>query len=82
MIKIADKVKNEHCLFINKYNTNNKIPAIFTNWFTFPSMPHNYQTPSVETTLYGKNAFLYGYKNSELYSESTERCDVELNFIS
>ena len=57
MIKIADKVKNENCLFINKYNTNNKIPAIFTNWFTFPSMPHNYQTPSVETTLYGKNSF-------------------------
>ena len=43
IIKIADKVKIENCLFINKY-TNNKLPAVFTNWFTFSSMSHNYQT--------------------------------------
>ena len=43
MIKIADKVKIENCLFINKYS-NNKLPSIFTNWFTFSSMSHNYQT--------------------------------------
>ena len=63
IIKIADKVKIENCLFINKY-TNNKLPSIFTNWFTFSSMSHNYQTsfaskgnlqiPSVQTTSYGK----------------------------
>ena len=68
IIKIADKVKIENCLFINKY-TNNKLPSIFTNWFTFSSMSHNYQTsfaskgnlqiPSVQTTSYGKNAFVY-----------------------
>ena len=37
VIKIADKVKIENCLFINKY-TNNKLTSIFTNWFTFSSM--------------------------------------------
>ena len=69
IIKIADKVKIENCLFINKY-TNNKLPSIFTNWFTFSSMYHNYQTsfaskgnleiPSVQTTTsYGKNASVY-----------------------
>ena len=68
IIKIADKVKIENCLFINKY-TNNKLPSIFTNWFTFLSMSHIYQTlfaskgnlqiPSVQTTSYGKNAFVY-----------------------
>ena len=68
IIKIADKVKIENCLFINKY-TNNKLPSIFTNWFTFSSMSHNYQTsfaskgnlqiPSVQTPSYGKNAFVY-----------------------
>ena len=73
IIKIADKVKIENCLFINKY-TNNKLPSIFTNWFTFSSMSHNYQTsfaskgnlqiPSVQITSYGKKCFcLYGYKN-------------------
>ena len=65
---MADKVKIKNCLFINKY-TNNKLPSIFTNWFTFSSMSHNYQTsfaskenlqtPSVQTTSYGKNAFVY-----------------------
>ena len=44
IIKIADKVNIENCLFINKY-TNNKLPSIFTNWFTFSSTSHNYQTP-------------------------------------
>ena len=68
VIKIANKVKTENCLFINKY-TNNKLPSIFTNWFTFLSMSQNYQTsfaskgnlqiPSVQTTSYGKNAFVY-----------------------
>ena len=43
IIKAADKVKIENCLFINKY-TSNKLPSIFTNWFTFSSMSHNYQT--------------------------------------
>ena len=43
IIKIAEKVKIENCLFINKY-TNNKLSSIFTNWFPFSSMPHNYQT--------------------------------------
>ena len=52
---------------MSKY-TNNKLLSIFTNWFTFSSMSHNYQTsfgskgnlqiPSVQTT-YGKNAFVY-----------------------
>ena len=61
IIKIADKVKIENCLFINKY-TNNKLPSIFTNWFTFLSMSHIYQTlfaskgnlqiPSVQTFVY------------------------------
>ena len=64
----ADKVKIENCLFINKY-TNNKLTSVFTNWFTFSSMSHSYQTlfaskgnlqiPSVQTTSYGKNAFVY-----------------------
>ena len=69
IIKIADKVKIENALFINKYSYN-KLPSIFTNWFTFSSMSHNYQTssackenlqiPSVQTTSYGKkNAFVY-----------------------
>ena len=68
IIKIADKVKIENCLFINKY-TNNKLPSIFTNWFIFSSMSHNYQTlfatkgnlqiPSVQTISYGKNPFVY-----------------------
>ena len=30
IIKVADKVKIENRLFINKY-TNNKLPSIFTN---------------------------------------------------
>ena len=30
IIKVADKVKIENCLFLNKY-TNNKLPSIFTN---------------------------------------------------
>ena len=68
IIKVADKVKIENCLFINKY-TKNKLPSIFTNWFTFSSMSHNYQTslaskgslqiPTVQTTSYGKNGFVY-----------------------
>ena len=68
IIKMADKVKIENCLFINKY-TNKKLPLIFNNWFTFSSMSHNYQTtfaskgnleiPSVQTTSYGKNAFVH-----------------------
>ena len=68
IIKVADKVRIGNCLFINKY-TNNKLPSIFTNWFTFSSMSHNYQTlfaskgnlqiPSVQTTSYGENAFVY-----------------------
>ena len=41
MIKI--KVKIENCLFLNICN-NNKLPSIFTNWFSFSSMSHNYQT--------------------------------------
>ena len=66
-IKIADKVKIENCLFINKYTTN-KLPSIFTNWVTFSLMSQNYQTlfaskgnlqiPSVQTT-YGTNVFVY-----------------------
>ena len=43
IIKIADKVKTENCLFINKY-TNNKLPLIITDWFTFSSLSHKYQT--------------------------------------
>ena len=53
---------------MNKY-TNNKLPSMFTNWFTFSSMSHNYQTsftskgnlqiPNVQTTPYGKNDFVY-----------------------
>ena len=68
IIKIADNVKIENCLFINKY-TNNKLPSIFTNWFKFSSVSHNYQTsfaskgnlqiPSIQTTSYGKNTFVY-----------------------
>ena len=66
-IKIADKVKSESCLFINKH-TNNRLPSFFTNWFTFTSMCHNYQTsfaskgnlqiPSVQTRSYGKKVFV------------------------
>ena len=66
--KIADKFKIENCLFTNKF-TNNKLSSIFTNWFTFSSMSHSYQTlfaskgnlqiPSVQTTSFGKNAFVY-----------------------
>ena len=68
IIKIAKKVKIENCLFINKY-TNNKLSSIFTNLFPFSSMSDNYQTsfaskgnlqiPSVQTTSYRKNAFVY-----------------------
>ena len=43
IIKTADKVKTENCIFINKYTTN-KLPSIFTNWFALLSMFHNYQT--------------------------------------
>ena len=67
IVKIADKVKIENCLFMSKY-TNNKLPSIFTNWFTFSSMSDIYQTsfaskgnlqiPTVQKT-YGKNAFVY-----------------------
>ena len=75
IIKIADKVSTENCLFINKY-TNNKLLSIFTNWFTFSSVSHNYQRsfasmgnlqlPSSETKSYGKQWFcLYCYKNLE-----------------
>ena len=81
----ADKVKIENCLFINKY-TNNKLPSVFTNWFTFSSMSHNYQTlfaskgnlqiPSLDI-IWKKCFCLYGYKNLELYSERNERCDVK-----
>ena len=58
----------ENYLIINKY-INNKLPSIFTNWFTFSSMSHNnqisfaskrnLQIPSIQTTSYGKNAFVY-----------------------
>ena len=68
IIKIADKVKIENCLFVNKYTNNKLKPSIFTNWFTFSSMSYNYQTsfgskgnlqiPSIQTT-YGKHAFVY-----------------------
>ena len=71
IIKIADKVKFENCLFINKY-TNNKLPSIFIYRFTFLSMPRNYQTsfaskgnlqiPHVQTTYEEKCFRLYGYK--------------------
>ena len=75
VIRTVDKVKIVNCLFINKY-TNNKLPSIFTNWFTFSSMSHNYQTsfaskgnlqiPSIQTASYGKKCFcLNGYKNLE-----------------
>ena len=43
IIKIEDKVKTENCFFINK-NSNNKLPSIFTNSFTFSSIFHNYET--------------------------------------
>ena len=39
IIIYADIDKNENCLFLK-----NKLPSIFTNWFTFSSMSHNYQT--------------------------------------
>ena len=68
IIRIAHRVKIENCLFINKYTTN-KLPLIFTNWFTFSSMSHNYQPSfaskgnlqilSAQTTSYGKNYFVY-----------------------
>ena len=57
-------------------------------------MSHNYQTlfaskgnlkiPSVQTTSYGTNAFvyIYGYKHLEWYSERNEECNVEHIFIS
>ena len=46
IIKIEDKVKTENCFFINKYS-NNKLPSIFTNSFTFSSIFHNYETSFV-----------------------------------
>ena len=69
IIKIADKVNIESCLFINKY-----IPIIYylqflLIGFTFSSKPHNYQTlfackgnlqiSSVQTTSYRKKCFFY-----------------------
>ena len=57
--KTADKVKTENCLFINKYTLTYKLPSMFTNWFTFSLMFHNYQSfaskgnlqiPRVQTT--------------------------------
>ena len=42
IIKIADQVKIENCLFMNKYPIN-KLPSIFTTWFLFSSMLRNYQ---------------------------------------
>ena len=90
IIKIADKVKIENCLFINEC-TNNKLPSIFTNMSTL-SPSHNYQTlfaskvnlqiPSVQTTYEKKCFCLYSYKNLEWYSERSERCNVEHIFIS
>ena len=41
IIKILEKVNIDKYLFINKY-TNSKLPPIFTNWFTFSLMSHNY----------------------------------------
>ena len=43
VIRIVDKVKIENCLFKSKY-TNKTLPSVFTNWFTFSSMSHNYRT--------------------------------------
>ena len=68
IIKIADQVKIENCLFMNKYPIN-KLPSIFTTWFLFSSMLRNYQRSfaskenlpilSVQTTSNGKNPFVY-----------------------
>ena len=75
---------------MSKY-TNNKLLSIFTNWFTFSSMSDIHQTsfaskgnlqiPTVQKT-HGKNAFVYGYKNLEWYSERNECCDFKHIFIS
>ena len=63
IIKIKAKVKIQHRILINKY-TNNELSSIFTNWFTFSSMSHNFKTvfaskgnvqiPDVQKTLNGK----------------------------
>ena len=47
------------------------------NYQTSFASKGNLQIPSVQTTSYGKNACLYGYKSLESYSERNERCDVE-----
>ena len=43
IIKFADKIKIENCLFISKYAMN-KLPSIFDDWFTFSSTTHGYET--------------------------------------
>ena len=49
-------------------DANIKSPSIFTKFFLFSSMSHNYQTsfkflnlqsPRVQTTSHGKNTFVY-----------------------
>ena len=91
IIKVADKVKIENCLFINKY-TNNKLPPVFNYWFTFSSLSHNYQTsfaskgnlqiPSDQTTSYGKNAFVYMTIRTWNDIQRNKRSDVEHILIS
>ena len=63
IIQILEKVSVKNCLFISKCS-NNKLRSVFTIWFTFSSIAHNYQRsfaskgnikiPSVQTIWYRK----------------------------
>ena len=67
IVKLPDKIKIEHFLFISKY-VNNKLPPIFNSWFIFFSTSHNYETsfttkcglkiPTDTTASYGKSTFI------------------------
>ena len=45
IIKLADKIITENCLFISK-SINFNLPPIFNHWFTFSSASHNYENYS------------------------------------
>ena len=91
IIKIADKVKIENCLFIKKY-TNIKLPSIFTNCLHFHQclkiikdhlrLKEIFKYLCLNNNIWKKCFYLYGCKNLEWYSERNERWDVKHIFIS
>ena len=65
LLKFSDKVHLENVLLISKF-INSLLPPVFSNWFTFCSNVHNYETTSPATCKLFKLSFctnLYG-KNS------------------